>query len=170
MANTVEALYSLSLKVTETIDLDSGASTLTTTGANPTFDHQATTTTSSTLNASSAVPATKAWSGLIPLSSGTYTIDLTALTSYSGVSVTFSGLKVQLYKIINKGAATMVFADGAVNGYLLFGDASGQVTLAANQAIMAYLADGAADVDATHKTIDVTGTGAQTFEIVLVAG
>jgi hypothetical protein len=138
------------------------------------FDHDIGTT-NGTLNASSTVPATKTASDTAALAAGSGSIDLTSLTGPLASSVTFSGLKVQLVYIscpaTNTGGVT--FDVGAANGYNLFGtdNASDEsVEVMPGGAVLMYHPNNAEDVDGTHKTIDVTGTGTDNYNYVLVAG
>ncbi len=103
---------------------------------------------------------------LLSLSAGVATIDLRALTGTNGGSVDGNGLKLQIFRVKNLGAAEMTFAVGASNG-LDIGDG---IKVPPGAVIGAMYNDGLHDVDASHKTIDVTGTGSQTAEITIVMG
>lgn len=165
MAVTVS--YNLFLRVTETLalaqDLAANPDQLLTLGD-----------IKGTLTSSTSVPATKAWSDTRGLTAGTDSIDLTALTRGSDLSdVDFTGLKVQLLIIQTAAANTadVVFKDGASNAYLLFGDASGQITLPAGTSAMFYLADKLADVSASVKQVDISSSDADAiYSMILVAG
>lgn len=125
---------------------------------------------SGTLNASSTVPATKVAAFSKALSDGAATIDLTALTGTNGAAVDFTGLKVQLVKFKNPvGNAAMTIKFGAANPYNLLG-ASWTMILLAGQEIALQLNDAAPDVAAGAKNIDISGTGTQTLQCLLVAG
>jgi hypothetical protein len=130
---------------------------------------------SGTLNASSTVPATKTYVDTISLTAGAATIDLTSLTGEGGRSVTFNGLKVQKVQISCPASNTagITFDVGASNGYNLFGadNASDEsVEVMPGGAEQRYTPNNGEDVDSTHKQIDVTGTGTESFNIALVAG
>lgn len=125
--------------------------------------------TSTTLNASSTVPATTSIERTLALSAGTLTVDLTSLTGTNGAAVDFTGLKVQMFKFKNPSTHSITFTFGASNGYLLLGTAW-KMIIPAGAEVQGYIPDLAPDVDSSHKTIDVSGTGTDTFNIVLVAG
>jgi len=119
------------------------------------------------------VPATKAWSDQRSLSSGTDSLDLTALVHTNLNNVDFTGLKVQLLKLKAAAAntAAIVFADASSNGYSLFGDASGQITLPAKAQALFYFGDTLADVSSTVKALTITSTDLDaTYDILIVAG
>lgn len=124
-----------------------------------------------TINATSTVPATKVVSFLQALTAGTATIDLTALTGANGASVTLSGLKVQYFYMkataTNTGAITAT--EGASNGYELLGN-GWTLAVADGMAVAVWGEDETPDVAAGAKTIDLSGTGSETVEIMIVAG
>ena len=121
---------------------------------------------SATLNASSTPPATKKASALITLTAGAYTLDLSTMTDASGAAIGY-GLRVQLIRIKNLGANPMTFAEGASNGLAL---ACGSIVVPAGGIDQIFLNDAAPDMAAGDRTLDVTGTGAQTAEITVVFG
>lgn len=123
----------------------------------------------SPLTASSTPAATKVFEDNLALSAGAYTIDLTSLTGVNGASVTFSGLTVRNILIRNKGAASMTFAKGATNGYTGFGSAF-SLTIPAGGVASIYNHTLSSAVGGSAKTIDVTGTGTQTFDVIITAG
>lgn len=122
-----------------------------------------------TLNASSTPPVTKCSYSQPALSGGAYTINLAALTGSNGVAVDLTGLKVQAVKIKNNGANPMTFTEGASNGYALLGTTF-LFTVQPGQEIMLLGNDATPDVAAGDRTIDVTGTGTQSFDLAVVAG
>lgn len=124
---------------------------------------------SRTLNATSTTPATKCVSRLIALTAGAYTIDLTTITGTNGLAQDGTGLKLQLLRIKNLGAAVMTFTVGASNGYNVAG-AGFSVALLTNQKLTLDLYDASPDIASGDRTIDVAGTGTQTFELTLVMG
>lgn len=160
--------FDLKCKVTETIPLGLDGVT------DQAFVAQiATDTSSGTKTPSSQVPCTTRWEDTLSLSGGTYTIDLTALASGNLPTKDLTGLKVQFFKFRNRsGNANMTIADGAANGYHIFGDASGQITLPPGMEVLlaATAAEGLPDVSGTAKNITITGTGAQSFDVQIVAG
>lgn len=114
-------------------------------------------------------PATIVSAKLYALVTGALTIDLRALHQANGASGDGNGLKVQGFYFKNLGANAMTIVGGASNGYLIFGT-SGSVVVQPGGGLCIYHNDGSADIDATHKTIDVSGTGTQTFECALILG
>lgn len=164
MTASVKATYKLSLSVLETLGTAVPAA------GTPQITHDGFNTNLGTLTGATTVPATKTTAFTPTLSAGAATIDLTALTGVNGAVVDGSGLKVQIFKFINpagNGAVTLTF--GAANPYLLLGTAW-KVILLAGQEIMLYLNDACPDIDATHKNIDLAGTGAQAFKCQIVMG
>lgn len=119
-----------------------------------------------TLNASTTPPVTKAALFLGTLTAGALTIDMSALTGANG-AVDLTGLRIQFLRIKNLGANSMTFSEGASNGLAL---ATGTITVPAGGIYQAFLNDASPDIASGDRTIDVTGTGAQTFEITIVAG
>lgn len=156
------ASWSMKMNASETLETGVDAATT------PTIRHDGFDG-SGTINASSAVPATKCAFDEIALVAGAKTIDLTNLTGTNGATVDLTGLKVQLLKFTNTGTNTMLFAQGGSNPYNLAGG-TWSMRLLANQSFMFYGADAAADVASGAKNIDVTGTGTETFEFSVVAG
>lgn len=158
----VSCVWAMTASVTETLadgSLGSSANSVQHTAFNE----------GATINASSTPPATKVAEAVVALSGGAKTVDLTALTGTNGATIDMSGLKVQIIRIKNLGANAMTFVEGASNGYELMGNAW-SVILASGQVLMLYGNDATPDVAAGAKTIDVTGTTTQTFELTVVAG
>lgn len=133
-----------------------------------------------TLDATTGVPVTKAVVTKQTLSGGALTIDLTAVTGTNGVTVDFSGLKIQHIFMVNGtaisagvitggGQAVQSVGEGAANGYAIFG-AGNAVDVKAGQSIEMHFADSADDVAGADKNIDFTGAGSETFFLVLVGG
>jgi len=111
------------------------------------------------------------------LSSGTATIDLTALTRGNGgaTAVNMSGLKVQIFKFenVSTNTAAITITDGASNGYNIFGDASGQVTLGIGCVLQVVCptAEYLPDVAAGAKDIDLSSSDQDaTINVMLAAG
>lgn len=162
---SVTANFALVCTVEEVVDLGMDIP------ADPTITH-AISGTSGVLDASSAVPATKAWTDERTLAAGADTIDLTALEGGDLPDISFSGLKVQLVKIKADATntAAVSFATGASNGYAIFGT-SGVVALSAGACCLFYMADKLGDVGSGAKTVDVTSADADAkYQIELVAG
>jgi hypothetical protein len=128
--------------------------------------------TSFVIDSGTTPPATKHATYEVTMTAGAATIDLRALVGAAGSAVDGNGLKVQAVKFINKtgNANAITIEEGASNGYALFG-AGFTVTLPnAGSWIMAYLKDGSADISATDKTIDISGTDAQVLQVQFVLG
>ncbi len=162
---STSAPYDFRCEATETIELS---------GDNfddPTIKHDF--AVSGTLNASSTPPATKSWSDQRTLSGGTDTLDLEALVQAGLSNINMTGLKVQLIKIFAASAntAVLVVKDGTTNGYNIFGDASGQVSIPAGGTVMLFGNDGLQDIAASDSEIDITSTDADAiYDILIVAG
>lgn len=126
---------------------------------------------SETLNASSTPPATTVAAFTKALTAGSGTIDFTSMTGTNGASVSASGLKLQaaLIKATDANANTYTVSDGASNGYNGFGSTF-EVTLQPGQWALLFGNDATTDVDGTHKVWDVSGTGSQTADFILVFG
>ncbi len=165
MPSTVSALLESRLTVTETFTGDyvsPGDNTVTINGLNET----------ATYNASSAVPVTKVASFRVTLSSGLGSINLAALPGATAdETVVGTGLKPQLVKFRNlaTNANTITIVEGASNGHALLG-ASFSITLAPGQSILAFLDEAAQDVASGDRLLDITGTGSQILEVVIVLG
>ncbi len=114
-------------------------------------------------------PATIFSGKVYALVTGALSIDLRALRTVGGGSGDGNGLKVQGFYFKNLGANNMTIVGGASNGYLIFGT-SGSVVVVPGGSLCLFTNDGSADVDGTHKTIDVSGTGSQTFQLAVILG
>jgi len=126
-----------------------------------------------TLNGSTTVAVSKAWSDDRALAAGADTITLTALGLGNLPDVDFTGLKVILVKITAAAANTagVTFVKGASNPYNIWGQADGSITVLPGQTYGVYMAEQLPDVDATHKVIGVSGTDLDAaYSILLVAG
>ena len=169
MADAVKSTHLLRLSIAQTADQSLDAVT-----TNPTFDNNFADVTA-TINGTSAAPATKAYTDTIALAAGVATIDLQSLLGPGGAALTFAGLKVQQIRITcpTGNTAGITFDVGATNGYNLFGEdnvSNESVEVLPGCAAQFFQNDKLEDVDATHKDIDVTGTGTEGFNIELVAG
>jgi hypothetical protein len=107
---------------------------------------------------------------VITLSSGTATIDLTALTHQGGGTKTASGKKVRAWLFKNVGANLMTITKGASNGYSPVGTTFTKVLAPTAGASIDDFSDGALTVDGTNKTLDVSGTAAQQLYFKVVWG
>lgn len=133
--------------------------------------------TQASLNSASTPAVTKKANFTLTLSGGVASIDLTAVPDAAGPQ-DFTGLKIQSMKFQNTGANKMTLTKGASNGLgLTTGNDSWTVPLPpvlANAAmypeIVLALPEGTPDIDSTHKTIDVAGSGSQQLLCTIVAG
>lgn len=156
----------LKLKVTVTKDLGIDGTT------NPTIAEETATSAKADYSPTSPVPMTKSWIDTRSFTTSE-TLDLTALPQANFTAdVDFTGLKVQAIKIVAASANTnpITFKDGATNGYNIFGDASGQITLLAGGKCLMVFNDNLDDVAAADLAIDVSATGTQAYDIQMVAG
>lgn len=163
---SVAVAFASTVQTVETIDsnapaISSADNTLTHNGYN----------TSLSLNAGTTPPVTKCAYFSKALSSGSATIDLTALTGTNGVSVDGSGLKVQIAKFKNPASNgnNITVTVGASNGYLLAG-AAWKAILAPGQEITFYGNDATPDIGGSAKTIDLSGAGTQALECSIIMG
>lgn len=123
---------------------------------------------------STTPPVTKSAMTAKTMSSGTATIDLTAMANDSdGATVDFSGLKVCCLTLTNpsSNANAITIAEGASNGFELnSGGTAWTVTLDPGDSVQFLLNESTPDVSGTKKTIDITGTGSQVLNIGVTAG
>lgn len=98
------------------------------------------------------------------------TIDLTALVDSVGAAYTALGLKLQSIIIKNPaGNHDLNIAPGASNGYAILG-AGNDFTLPGGATLGLYIPEGTPDVAAGAKTLDITGTGTESFKIGMTFG
>lgn len=160
---SVEVTYAATATVVETLPTNTGSAL----DARRKVTHDAYNETA-TLNAASTPPATQVAEFLLTLTAGAATIDLRALVGTNGAIVDGNGLKVQIIRIKNLGANPMTFLEGASNGYAI-GWGTGH-TVQAGGHFMQFFNDASPDIAAADKTIDVTGTAAQTAEVTIIMG
>lgn len=160
---SVVVTYAATASVVETLPNNTGSAAAASRVVTHTEYNEAT-----SLNASSTPPATLVAEFLLTLSSGAATIDLRDLEGTNGASVDGNGLKVQIVRIKNLGANIMTFNNGASNPHNMFSD-DGHTVFPGGH-IMIFSNDGGDDIDGSHKTWDVAGTGAQTAEVTIIMG
>lgn len=128
---------------------------------------------SGTLDATSTPVVSQAFSDQVQLAAGTLTLDLTALIRGNATlsTLTLDGLKVQAHKwrALSTNTANVVIADGATNGYQIFGDSVGSITLGPGDQALFLYSETLQDVSATTKTIDITSGDADAKVDVLIA-
>jgi hypothetical protein len=102
---------------------------------------------------------------------GADTIDLTSLTDPEGAALTMNSLKVKvaMFKADTTNTGDITITVGASNGYAIFG-AAGIVVLEPGGMVMCSQYNTGVVVDATHKTIDISGTSGDKLRMVIVAG
>jgi len=130
-------------------------------------------TQTATLDSSTTPAATKYSPFQKALSSGTGTIDLTSLPDEDGVAgaVTFLGLRIAraVFRNPAANANSITITFGASNPHLL-GGAAWKVILLPGESWV-YRGNGTGEVVASGaKTWDLTGTGSQALDVILVAG
>ena len=127
--------------------------------------------TSATLTPTSTPAADTVAYEQFALSAGAATIDLTSLVGPGGAAVTLNGKKVRLIRFSNPStnANSITVAKGAANGYTGLGS-SFSVTVPPGGDVTFYDGGGGVAVDATHKTLDLTGTGSQVLNVSVVGG
>lgn len=88
--------------------------------------------------------------------------------------VDLTGIKPIAFVFKNTGTNDMTIAVGASNGYTGFGAAlslnvpAGMQVSITPSSVTASI--GPAAVDSTHKTLDILGTGTQTFDLAVLGG
>lgn len=167
MPSTISALVNSAITVTQTMTGDyisSADNTITLNGLND----------SNTYTASTSVPVTKATAFRVTLSSGTGSIDLTALPGLTvNETIDCTGLKLQAMKLRNlsTNANPITIAKGASNGYGL--NAAGttwSLPISPGQSVLFEGKDSSPDVASGARVMDVTGTGSQILEVEIVCG
>ena len=119
----------------------------------------------------STVPAGhEVWSGILALTAGALTIDLTTSLLRSDRTVlNLTGKRILFYRIDNLGAAILTFLAPVTNPYAMFPATPGKkVGIGATD--MHWEPAGFGTVGASNLAIGVTGTGTDTFRLGLIAG
>jgi hypothetical protein len=101
------------------------------------------------------------------IAGGGYTIDLSAAQGSNG-TIDATGKRVQALRVSNPSGSTgdVTVATGASNGISL---PSSVVVPPGGEALI-YYADVGADIDGTHKTLDVSGTDDDVPEVGILLG
>jgi len=111
------------------------------------------------------------YSGNIPLSGGTATIDLKTLSNSEGTTIVTEGKKVRVFKAKatsdNANALTLTF--GAATPYLLAGT-GWKVVLEADDSCLLILNDNAPAVGDSSKHIDLSGTLVESIDVIIIFG
>lgn len=122
-----------------------------------------------TLTGTSTVSIDAVTAFLATLSSGAATIDLTDVAGTTGdQSMSGKSLRTIYLQATSDNAGVISVQAGATNGYPLFGS-SGKITLSPGDS-MGLRISTTNDVDGTHKTIDLAGTGDDSLVIVMTFG
>ena len=104
------------------------------------------------------------------LVAGALTIDLRALLGVNDEVQDANGLKLQTIVIRNpSGNNPITIGEGASNGYPIWGAGNDHI-VPADSEVGQKFADTLADVSATDKTIDISGTGTETFDVGICLG
>lgn len=137
----------------------SGATGITSTGLNK----------STVYDANSNPTATKVAYGTLTMTAGAVTLNLAAITGLGGVNQDFTGLGIRSIHLRAKSdnANPITIAFGAANPYTGLGAA---FSLTLNAAKEALLEPNTTLVAAGVRTLDITGTGAQALDFIIVAG
>lgn len=127
---------------------------------------------SGSLSPTTTVPATKVYKDQVALTAGAKTLDLELLVRDNLPDVVGTGLKVQLFVFSNPSTNTgaMTIVDGSTNGYDIFGGAAGAVIVPIGGAVWFFGNDNLDDIASADSEIDITGTGTESFEVLIVMG
>ncbi len=156
--------YKSQITTTETITVGDPAATGSADLTHSGFDTSANLTPTSTPAADTPVYQTFA------LSSGAVTIDLTNLVGPGGAAVSQNGKKGRLIRFSNPaGNASITVAKGATNGFTGMG-AAFSVTIPGGGDVTFYDGGNGGTVGSGSKTLDVTGTGSQSFNVTVIGG
>lgn len=113
--------------------------------------------------------AKKAAYQALPLVAGVAALDLSACPGFGALPVDMTGQKVRavLFRAGKTNTAPITVKKGAANGFTGFG-ATFSLTLAPGRQALVMANDDV--VGAANKVLDVTGTGAEVLEFILVTG
>lgn len=116
-------------------------------------------------------PAVSKYAGWQPaLVAGTLDIDLTSLPGTQG---SFSGLtkEVVAFRLKNpaSNSGTITIQPGTSNGYDILGSV-GKAVIPPGGELYCYKAAGGQTVDATHKVVNLAGTGTEACDLELILG
>ncbi len=126
---------------------------------------------SHTVNATTTITGTKVSADNQALTAGAYTLDLTACAKSGGSTQSLTGLKIRGYMFRAPSTNTVVITitKGASSGHTI--GTNWKETLLPGQQVVKWLDSTAFEsIDGTHKTLDVTGTGSETFDYLIIAG
>jgi hypothetical protein len=128
-------------------------------------------TTAFSWNAATTPAIDESYSGRFTLSGGALTVALDALAQQNQPALDLSTKVIYAFCIHNLAAsAAMTFVGAAANPYELFGGATSEITLDPDGWCMFSSPTGFGTVGASNSDIDVSGTGTDSFDLMLVAG
>lgn len=104
------------------------------------------------------------WSGTFSLTAGAGSVDLAALARTGRTALDITGKRILGYRVDSLGTAAITIATGATNGYAI------DVVVGAGGTAQQWNPAGFGTVDSTHDTLDVSGTGTDSFRLALWIG
>ena len=102
-------------------------------------------------------------------SGGAATINLASLTGVNGAAQDLTGKKIRWLKLKNTGSNTVTISKGASNGYTGFGSAFSLEIKGGGEATI-YCAGNGVAVAAGVRTLELAGTGTDSFSFAVGAG
>lgn len=129
--------------------------------------------TTKALSGSTTVPVTKMAAFSQALTAGAATIDLTSLNGTGGNTVDGTGLKLQILRVRapTTNSNPLTLTKGASNGYGLdSGGSAWTKVLDPGQEMLFYGNNLAPDIAGGVKNIDLSGTGVESVEVMIVMG
>lgn len=137
--------------------------------SSPTITHSAFNF-SHSVEATTTITGTKISADTQALTAGAYTLDLTACALTGGTTQTLTGLKIRgyMFRAPTTNTGLITITEGASNGYTI--GTNWKETLAPGQRVVKWLDDEAPAIGASDKTLDVTGTGTETFDYLIIVG
>jgi hypothetical protein len=123
------------------------------------------------LHSGSTPDAELVYYGTWALSDGSATKSLLAQTDAGGNTIASTGKTVRYFKFkaTSTNTQAVVLGEGASNGYELLGD-GWSIALSAGHWIDGYLIDDAPSIGASATNIDLSGTGSESVEVLLIFG
>lgn len=125
------------------------------------------------LTSTSVPDVVSVWSGVVALSAGAATLDLTALPNGPyATTVSLSGKKIRQFSVqaTAANAGALKIAKGASNAIMLGGHVDDVITLPPGATQAAALRSGGLTIGNGAKALALTGTATDSVSIVIVAG
>jgi len=139
--------------------------------SNQTLTHGGYNLTGLLLDSGTTPPVTTVSAQDYTLSSGTKTIDLTALLGVRDTSQDCTGLKPQFLLLINPSGNNAITISGeGANGLSLGSAHTLNGSTIRDTRLILDVSESFHDVDGTHKLLVVTGTGSQSFKLLILLG